>query len=313
MELILSEFFSDMTAFYLITGFLGSGKTTLLKHILNNWGETAKIAVVQNEFAPSGMDGKELQSTGADFELLEINNGSVFCACQVGSFVSALQHLVEHQQPDIIFLEATGLADPINLTEVLQDKQLAGRIALKGSICVVDAINLERSLHLLPRVTHQIRVADLVLVNKMDLVDQTLETISERIRGINPFAIIKGTSYCQFPLEELVALQVNEKELTGNPNPVFVMNRPNVNAVVFRTQKKIRFERLLDFLHDIQNRCYRMKGYVNLVDKTVVAVQSTFNQLEHTNVRNYLGPTELIFFGENLQAGALKKQFDTYL
>ena len=70
--------------FYLITGFLGSGKTTLLKYLLNHVGSRYRIAVIQNEFAPTGMDGMELKRESPDFKLLEINNGSVFCVCQLG-------------------------------------------------------------------------------------------------------------------------------------------------------------------------------------------------------------------------------------
>ena len=65
----------------LITGFLGSGKTSLLKQILRETGSEKRIAIVQNEFAPGRVDSNELQSTGFPFDLLEVNNGSVFCAC----------------------------------------------------------------------------------------------------------------------------------------------------------------------------------------------------------------------------------------
>ena len=76
--------------FILITGFLGSGKTSLLKQILQTIGSETKIAIVQNEFAPGKSDSVELQNQDKVFDLLEVNNGSVFCACQLDNFVSRL-------------------------------------------------------------------------------------------------------------------------------------------------------------------------------------------------------------------------------
>ncbi len=101
--------------FILVTGFLGSGKTTLVTRLLNHFGNEKKIAVIQNEFANANIDGQELEKTGKAFKILEINKGSVFCVCLLSSFIQSLVELVESCQPDIIVLEATGLADPISI------------------------------------------------------------------------------------------------------------------------------------------------------------------------------------------------------
>ena len=80
---------------YLITGFLGSGKTSFLKYFLQqNEGKRGKLAVIQNEFSPVSIDGKEIQQMG-DYRILEVNIGSVFCVCLLGSFVSSLAAFFE--------------------------------------------------------------------------------------------------------------------------------------------------------------------------------------------------------------------------
>ena len=87
----------------LITGFLGSGKTSLLRQILHSAGKSGKVAIVQNEFAPGRVDSAELESTGVKFNLLEINNGSVFCAGLLDDFISRLEEFIQLYKPQIIF------------------------------------------------------------------------------------------------------------------------------------------------------------------------------------------------------------------
>ena len=91
--------------FFLVTGFLGSGKTTFLKRILDNFALSKKIAIIQNEFAPANVDGKELKNLGKPFQILEINNGSVFCVCLLNDFVQSLEAFLEETKPEAIFLE----------------------------------------------------------------------------------------------------------------------------------------------------------------------------------------------------------------
>jgi G3E family GTPase len=127
--------------FYLITGFLGSGKTSYLKNLLTNQPERGKIAVVQNEFAPNSIDGQEIKRIAPGIELVEINNGSVFCACLLGNFIETLKQLINGYKPDCIYLEASGLSDPGTLMQIISDEQLQQKVYLAGSVCLVDVLN----------------------------------------------------------------------------------------------------------------------------------------------------------------------------
>ena len=110
--------------FFLVTGFLGSGKTTFLKTIINNNINERKIAIIQNEFAPANIDGEDLKQLGKPFDILEINNGSVFCVCLLGEFITALKAFIETENPDLVILESSGLSDPIAISEILQSEKI---------------------------------------------------------------------------------------------------------------------------------------------------------------------------------------------
>jgi len=180
--------------FILVTGFLGSGKTSLLLDLVRKYSDQIRIAIVQNEFAPGHVDGFTLKQSDKPFELLEINNGSVFCACLLGDFITRLAPFIDDHQPDLILLEATGLADPVSLGQVLQAPELADKIFLAGSWCLVDALNFHRIIGSISRARHQVRIADIVWINKTDLVSDT-GAIRAMILEMNPFARIIETTF----------------------------------------------------------------------------------------------------------------------
>ena len=189
-----------MTQFHLITGFLGSGKTTFLSNILKELAPSHKVAVIQNEFASTGIDGKELQQRVPGFKLIEINNGSVFCVCQLSNFKQTLLKLVSEYAPEQIFLEASGLADPISVVELLQVDGLKELVSLGQIISLVDAANFFKGLNGLVRFKHQVMVADKVILNKTDLADEaTLSAIKKEVKQLNPFAEIMPAVFARIP------------------------------------------------------------------------------------------------------------------
>ena len=85
--------------FHIISGFLGSGKTTFLNKIIENYSDKYKLGIIQNEFAPANIDGTILKKSEKNFDLLEINNGSVFCVCLMGDFVRSLEKFIDNTTP----------------------------------------------------------------------------------------------------------------------------------------------------------------------------------------------------------------------
>lgn len=301
--------------FLLVTGFLGSGKTTFLKHFLDQYSTERRIAVIQNEFAPGSVDGSELKRTGRDFEIMEVNNGSVFCVCLLGSFVKSLSAFVSEHQPDLVILEASGLSDPVSIGQMMQGEELSSLLYLSHSWCLVDAASFQKLARNMPRVRHQVRVADTVIINKTDLADSDQKEITDWIKSLNPFANIESTVYSKIPLgweesaeDEPVALRKSEGFLS-----IAGGGRPDLSAWVIKTQDCISRGGLTDFLEEQLPSTVRMKGFVKLDDGTVLAVQSSYDVYSLETVEDYQGPTELIAMGQGLDRESFEDRFRYYI
>ena len=188
----------------LITGFLGAGKTTLLNHLLTQLSDE-KVAVLVNEFGEVGIDDKLLLRT--DEEILEMNNGAICCAVR-NDTVKVLLRLTERKDLvfDRVIIETTGLANPVPLARLFLDKpMLAEKYSIEAIVTLVDASQVVRQLRDTPEVKTQIATADVVLLNKIDLVDErALAVAKHSIRRVNPLAVIHETTRSELTLETLV-------------------------------------------------------------------------------------------------------------
>lgn len=275
--------------FHIISGFLGSGKTTFLKRIIEKYAGECKIGIIQNEFAPANIDGAELKKTDKDFQLLEINNGSVFCVCLLGDFVRSLKKFIDEVQPEILIIEASGLSDTTSIAEVISSGSLAEKIYLASNWCVVDAQNFAKVGLMKQRVFHQIRMADVVVINKTDLIKTGTEQIRSEIKKANPFAEIRETTFCDIDLE--LGNSAINKFYFGEMK---AMSRPNVYSMVIKSGRKLNRNSLELFLNEWAPKAYRIKGFVNLKDGKTAAVQCTFDSVQINEIENDFHPTELV-------------------
>jgi G3E family GTPase len=275
--------------FHIISGFLGSGKTTFLKRIIDKYASETKIGIIQNEFAPANIDGAELKKSGKDFNLLEINNGSVFCVCLLGDFVRSLEKFIDEIQPEILIIEASGLSDTTSIAEVISAGSLAEKIYLASNWCIVDAQNFAKVGLMKQRVFHQLRMADVVVINKTDLVEPGIDTIRAEIKKANPFAEIRETTFCNidFGLGNSATNKFYFGEIKSLP-------RPSVNSMVIKSGRKLSKISLEFFLNDWAPKAYRIKGFVNLKEGKTAAVQCTLSSVEIIEIANDFHPTELI-------------------
>jgi G3E family GTPase len=275
--------------FHIISGFLGSGKTTFLKRIIDRYSAEFKIGIIQNEFAPANIDGTELKKSDKHFNLLEINNGSVFCVCLLGDFVRSLEKFIDEYQPDILIIEASGLSDTTSIAEVVSAGSLSEKIYLASNWCIVDAQNFAKAGLMKQRVFHQLRMADVVVINKTDLVEPGIDLIRAEIKKSNPFAEIRETTYCNidFELGNSAINKLYFGEIKSLP-------RPSVNSMVIKTGRKISKKSLEFFLNEWAPKAYRIKGFVNLKEGKTAAVQCTISSVEIVEIANDFHPTELI-------------------
>jgi G3E family GTPase len=275
--------------FHIISGFLGSGKTTFLKRIIEKYSGKTKIGIIQNEFAPANIDGAELKESGKDFNLLEINNGSVFCVCLLGDFVRSMEKFIDEYQPDVVIIEASGLSDTTSISEVISAGSLSEKIYLASNWCVVDAQNFAKVGLMRQRVSHQLRMADVVVINKTDLVENGLDSIREEIKKANPFAEIRETTFCNIDFE--LGNSAINKFYFGEMK---TMPRPEVNSMVIKSGRKLSRNSLELFLKQWAPKAYRIKGFVNLKEGKTAAVQCTFDSIEIIEIENAFHPTELV-------------------
>ncbi len=300
-----------MIPFYLVTGFLGSGKTTLLRRILEGYADDKKIGIIQNEFAPGNVDGTELKGTGKPFEILEINKGSVFCVCLLGGFIDSLSAFIEREAPDIIFLEATGLADPVSIGELLEAHELNTKIYLAHTMCIVDASKFLEMEPRMTRITHQVRIADTVIINKTDLGGDT-DAIQRRIKQLNPYAEVVTATYCDVAFYRILSGQSTEPVAVRQSRELAAIEpgvRPDIRSVVIRTSRPVSRERLDRFLEEYMPKTYRIKGYVRLTDGTALALQSSFENYSTQELSDYTGNTEIIAMGDNISPREMRNMF----
>ena len=204
-----------------LTGFLGAGKTTLLNRILTE-RHGKKYAVIVNEFGEEGIDNYLV--VDADEEVFEMNNGCICCTVR-GDLIRILGGLMKRaDQLDAIIVETTGLADPAPVAQTFfVDQEVADRTKLDAIVTVADAVHLDTQLGEHHEAEEQVAFADVVLLNKTDLIDvNNLESVEARIRKINPYAKIIRTARCAAPLEEVVGLNAFSLDRVLEVEPDFL-------------------------------------------------------------------------------------------
>lgn len=195
----------------IITGFLGSGKTTLLNHILTNQ-EGIKTAVLVNEFGEIGIDN-ELIITTDDNNMVELSNGCICCTINE-DLVNAVYRVLERQEKlDYLVVETTGLADPLPVALTFLGTELRDLTRLDSIITVVDSSNYSLDLFNSQAAYSQIAYGDIILLNKVDLVDEAdVDLVEVKIRDIKKDARILRTNRSQVPLALILSVGLFESD-----------------------------------------------------------------------------------------------------
>ena|SRR3989338_5401616 len=283
------------TPLTLITGYLGSGKTTLLRHILKNTKE--KLALIVNEFGELGIDGKVLK--GKNVKMTELAGGCVCCSL-TGEFEAAVQEVLKKVKPDAIVVETTGLAEPDALAGDIEEN--LPQIRLDGVVTILDADALVR----FPALGHtgriQIEMADLLLLNKCDLVEaEKLPRIEARLRTLNPQAPLLRATHCAISLDYLFGIHQEKKIRPHAPHD------PSVSFFTYSTKNPVKEDAFLRLADALPPEVYRAKGFIRFQKGSALFnfVAGRYSLEKFSSSR-----TELIFLGEKVQAvaGTLKKK-----
>jgi G3E family GTPase len=204
-----------------LTGYLGAGKTTLLNRILSE-PHGKKYAVIVNEFGEIGIDNDLV--VGADEEVFEMNNGCICCTVR-GDLMRIIGDLMRRKGKfDGIIVETTGLADPAPVAQTFfMDENVGSKTKLDAVVTVADAKWLTERLKDAPEAKNQIAFADVILINKTDLVSaDELSDVEARIRGINPYAKLHKTERAKIPLDAVLGRNAFDLDRILDIEPAFL-------------------------------------------------------------------------------------------
>jgi G3E family GTPase len=278
------------TPITLITGPLGSGKTTLLRHILAT--HPAKIAIVMNEFGEIGIDTKVIE--GKNVRIAELGGGCVCCSL-LGEFEAAIDEIIEKVAPDRIVVETTGLAEPEAL--VFNIQEALPQCRLDGVISVIDADMLLRFPELGHTTRLQIEGADILLLNKIDLVKPAqIEPLETKLHEINPTAAIVRTERGRVDPELLFGVPQLREEKVSPPKHKHHLEFEWFTFSSKKTFSRDCFERFADSL---SSAVIRAKGFVRFADGAqlfnFVAGRWELEPFESSE-------TQLVFIGKKIAA-----------
>ena len=263
----------------IISRFFGSGKTTLLQNILTECSGV-KVGVLVNEFGKVSIDGTLLKTKGMD--MVELTNGSIFCACMKGNFIQTLIDFSK-KDIDILFVENSGLADPSAMPSMLA--QLDGKFQRKyqynGSTCVIDCSAFMVIVETLVAAENQTATASRIILNKTDLISlDELRMVYEKVRSINTTAEIFETSYGKISAKILMQpapAPIIERECSNT-----VERRPG--SLVITAHGTFEAEKLKQMAAKAGPICYRIKGFA--------PTESGWVQVEYSGVTAEVYPAE---------------------
>jgi G3E family GTPase len=287
----------------IVTGFLGAGKTTLLNRLLrSNTG--LRLAVIVNEFGAVGVDGSLLPG-GEMF--VELDNGCLCCALNQ-DLEQLLRRLIERGGFDHLVIETTGLADPLSVAWTFERQGLQERYRVDAIVTVVDGANIARALAEADECQVQTEQADIIVLNKIDLLSDGGAAAELEVRKYNRVAPLIRAVQSDVPLSLLVETDARQSRA---PLPAPREHSHSAfDSWVFQTDEPVSIQKLEDFVFEIPYGVYRVKGILRSDGPTgwnevhVVAGRFDIRPFESR------GPSErsrLVFIGRDLDAETLRR------
>jgi G3E family GTPase len=245
------------TPLTLITGPLGSGKTTLLRHILEV--VPRKLAILMNEFGEIAIDSQIIE--GKNIRIADLGGGCVCCSL-LGEFEAAVSEVIDTVHPDLIIVETTGVAEPDALVFDIQEN--VPQVRLDGVVTVADADAMMRY----PRLGHtgrvQIEGADIILLNKADLVAaEQLAEVTARLRQLNEKAPILPTRRCLVDPDVLFGLS-----RTREVSPPQHRHQPDMESFSYASTATLARRCFEALVEDLSPEVWRAKGFVRFPEGT---------------------------------------------
>jgi G3E family GTPase len=314
---------ATQTPVTLLTGYLGAGKTTLLNRILTEQ-HGKRYAVIVNEFGEVGIDNDLI--INADEEIFEMNNGCICCTVR-GDLIRILEGLMKRKGKfDGIIVETTGLADPAPVAQTFfVDEDVRRKTKLDAIITVVDANHFLGEVEQAHEIKEQIAFADVIVVNKCDLVlPHQLPSIEAMIRKFNPYAKILHTERCGVDLMEVLNKDAFNLDRILEIEPDFLDHAHDhehddgFSSLSLVTDRPLVPEKFLNWISEVIQRLgpdiLRTKGVLSMRgDDDRFVIQAVHMLMEGGHQRPWrddeIRSSRLVFIGRNLPKDILREGF----
>jgi G3E family GTPase len=306
-----------------LTGYLGAGKTTLLNRILTEQ-HGKRFAVIVNEFGEIGIDNALV--VGADEEVFEMNNGCICCTVR-GDLIRIIDGLMKRKGKfDAIVVETTGLADPAPVAQTFfVDEDVSARTKLDAVVTVADAKYLTERLKDAPEAKNQIAFADVIVLNKTDLVDASeLKDVETRIRAINPYATLHKTERAAVPIAEVIGRNAFDLDRIMEIEPEFLEGDDHhhhdeeVQSIALSVPGPVNPETFMPWVNDLVQRegpnILRAKGILAFKNEPKRFVFQGVHMMLEGNLQGDWKPGEarqskIVFIGRNLDEESIRRGF----
>lgn len=290
----------------IISGFLGSGKTTLLQNILQTeQRKNRKVAVVMNELGQVSIDSDVVPK---NTPLKELLNGCVCCTISDKLEVQ-LSELLHQYDLDVIYIETTGVAHPVDVLNACLSPLIADQIRIHAIITVIDAscwMNRKKwKIPLQKLMTEQIKHADIVVLNKIDCISQEVKkAIENEIRSINQRGRIMPAKFANIDISTITRFEKGERI---KHEKVHVLDHLHMKTYVHTFTHPIDKNLFENFLKTMPNNIYRIKGYLRYTESPDTHLfQYSYGMAMDTNAGMTMKNT-LVFIGDDINHNQLRE------
>ncbi|MCE4955902.1 CobW family GTP-binding protein [Macrococcoides caseolyticum] len=287
----------------IISGFLGSGKTTLLSQMIKQ-NKNQKIAILMNELGGFNVDSKIL---GEDTPYNELLNGCICCDLKSDVAVQ-MNDLYHRHHPDIVIIEATGVAHPVEIYDACTDPvvtQIADVLNITTILDCARFLNRHQYSDTTRRLMEeQVKYAHIILLNKVDLVSKDdLLKLTDCIKVLNPNALCIETSYCE--------VTQNILDYTGETITEHRHMHHGIQSLVYEFKGAIDARQFVAWLRLLPDNILRVKGFIKFREnpEQVVLFQYAYGVPQYEEEMMNL-PLKLVIIGESLDKQQLFNQLD---
>ena len=297
----------------IVTGFLGSGKTTLVNHILSRQ-HGLKIAVMVNELGDIAIDNDLIVGAGDD--MVELANGCICCSINNDLFDAILRLLGRKPAVDYLVVETTGLADPLPIVLTFLRPEVRGSVRVDSVVALADAESFSLDLFDSKAALNQLRYADIVLLNKCDLVGRDrADAVEAKIRTIGDGARIVRTTGAQIPLPLVLSAGLFQSDRYFASGEHDHLAEDGFEAVSFDSEQQFSADKFQSFLEELPLNVFRAKGILSIEGAAaplvfhLVAKRFTLDEAPAAAP----GRNRLVLIGRDLDAADLRARLSRCL